>query len=129
MTTRSTLASVANVLRSGVSPAKRAATALERTVSDPMPESDVVIASGRLKARKSVSASGLRMRKGSTTRRVSACACAVTASVSTPPAQRSSSAITSADGSRSDGRLASAWRMTRSTAAMIEDPLKAGGCS
>ncbi len=39
-------------------PANFAALALDRTMSEPMPESDVEIASGRLKARKSVSGSG-----------------------------------------------------------------------
>ena len=58
MTTRSTSASAASALRSGVSPANRAATALERTTSEPMPDSDVAIASGRLNARKSVSGIG-----------------------------------------------------------------------
>ena len=46
--------------------------ALERTISEPMPDNDVAIASGRLKARKSVSGSGRRTRNGSTTRRVRA---------------------------------------------------------
>ena len=72
ITTRSTSASAASALRSGASPAKRAAVALERTTSEPMPESDVAMASGRLKARKSVSGSGRRTRNGSTTSRVSA---------------------------------------------------------
>ena len=49
-----------------------------------MPDSDVVIASGRLKARKSVSGSGRRTRNGSTTRRVSACASAGVSLPSTP---------------------------------------------
>ena len=76
MTTRSTSASAASTLRSGASPANRAAVALERTISEPTPDNDVAIASGRLKARKSVSGSGRSTRKGSTTRRVSACASA-----------------------------------------------------
>ena len=63
-----------------------------------MPESDVVIASARLNARKSVSASGRRIRNGSTTSRVIACARAVVDPVSRPAAARSSSAITSAEG-------------------------------
>ena len=71
MTTRSTSASAASALRSGASPGNRAAVALERTISEPMPDSDVAIASGRLKARKSVSGSGRSTRNGSTTMRVS----------------------------------------------------------
>ena len=84
ITTRSTSASAASALRSGASPAKRAAVALERTTSEPMPDSDVAMASGRLKARKSVSGSGRRTRNGSTTRRVSARARAGVSSPSTP---------------------------------------------
>ena len=38
MTTRSTSASAARALKSGVSPAKRAAVALDRTISDPRPD-------------------------------------------------------------------------------------------
>jgi len=41
-------------LRSGVSDAKRAAATLDRTISESKPESELVIASGRLNARKSV---------------------------------------------------------------------------
>ena len=70
ITTRSTSASEASAFRSGASTRKRPATALERTTSDSMPDSVVVIASARLNARKSVSASGRRIRNGSTTSRV-----------------------------------------------------------
>ena len=42
---------------------------------------------------------------------------------------RRSSAIASADGGRSAGRLAIARRMTRSTAATAGEPVSAGGCS
>ncbi len=129
MTTRSTSASVARALRSGVSPANRAAVALERTISEPIPDNDVEMASGRLKARKSVSGSGRSTRNGSTTSRVSACATAAVLSLSTPRAARSSSVMTSADGGRSAGRLANALRMTRSTAATAGEPVSAGGCS
>jgi hypothetical protein len=129
ITTRSTSASAASDLRSGASPAKRAARALERTTIEPMRESDVAIASGRLKARKSVSGSGRRMRNGSTTRRVSGRASAVALSPSSPFTARSSSAIVSADASRSAGRFAKARRITRSTAATAGEPLSAGGCS
>ena len=68
-----------------------------------MPDSDVAIASGRLKARKSVSGSGRRTRNGSTTRRVSACASAGVSSPSTPRTPRSSSAIASAEAGRPSG--------------------------
>ncbi len=64
ITTRSTSASAARALRSGVSPANRAAVALERTTSDSIRVSDVAIASGRLKARKSVSGSARRIAEG-----------------------------------------------------------------
>ena len=52
------------------SPANRAAAMLDRTTSDSSPDSELVSASGRLKARKSVSGSGRSMRNGSTIRRV-----------------------------------------------------------
>ena len=129
MTTRSTSASAASALRSGASPAKRAAVALERTTSERMPDSEVAIASGRLKARKSVSGSGRSTRKGRTTMRVSARASAGVSSPRTPRTARSSSAIASAEAGRSAGRLASARRITRSTAATAGDPVSAGGCS
>jgi hypothetical protein len=67
-------------LKSGASPANRAAVALERTTRDPIPESEVVMASGRLNARKSVSGSGRRIRNGSTTSRVIACVIAAVSS-------------------------------------------------
>ena len=67
--------------------------------------SDVAIASGRLKARKSVSGSGRSTRNGSTTRRVSAWARAGVSSPVAPRTRRSSSAIASADGGRSRGLL------------------------
>ena len=129
MTTRSTSASAASALRSGASPENRAAVALERTINEPVPESDVAIASGRLKARKSVSGSGRSTRNGSTTMRVSACASARVPSLSVLRTPRSSSAIASADAGRSAGRLARARRMTRSTAATEGEPERAGGCS
>ena len=70
VTITSTSASAAIVLRSVAPPANRAAARLERTTSDFRPESEVVNASGRLKARKSVSGSGRSMRNGRTIRRV-----------------------------------------------------------
>ena len=98
MTTRSTSASAASALRSGVSAPKRAATTLERTISEALPDSDVAMASGRLNARKSVSGSGRRTRNGRTTRRVSACArLGVAPRVHAASMARSSSAIASAD--------------------------------
>jgi hypothetical protein len=109
--------------------AKRAATALERTISALLPESDVAMASGRLKARKSVSASGRNTRNGSTTRRVSAWAIVGAEPLSMPRMVRNSSAMASADTGRSDGRLAMARRITRSMAATAGDPVRAGGCS
>ena len=105
MTTRSTSASAASALRSGVSAPKRAATALERTISDALPDNDVAMASGRLNARKSVSGSGRRTRNGRTTSRVSACARLGVAPLSTPRMARSSSAMASADAGRSAGSL------------------------
>ncbi len=60
--------------------------ALERTTSELTPDSEVAIASGRLKARKSVSGSGRRTRNGSTTIRVSARAS--TARLSSPSARQ-----------------------------------------
>ena len=103
--------------------------ALERTISEPMPDSDVAIASGRLKARKSVSGSGRRTRNGSTTSRVSALG-----------QRRRVVAVDAANGAQllghrvgrgrpSAGRLASARRITRSTAATAGEPVSAGGCS
>ncbi len=129
MTTRSTSASAASALRSGVSAPKRAATTLERTISEALPDSDVAMASGRLNARKSVSGSGRRTRNGRTTRRVSGWARLGVAPVSTPRMARSSSAIASADAGRSAGLLAMARRITRSTAATAGEPVSAGGCS
>ncbi len=109
--------------------AKRAATALDRTISALLPESDVAMASGRLKARKSVSASGRSTRNGRTTSRVSVWAIAWVDPLSMPRMARSSSAIASAETGRSPGRLAIARRMTRSTAATAGEPVRAGGCS
>ena len=129
MTTRSTSASAASALRSGVSAGKRAAVVLERTISEPMPDNDVAMASGRLNARKSVSGSGRRTRNGSTTRRVSGRARTWELPSSTPRMARSASAIASADAGRSSGRLASARRITRSTAVTAGVPVSAGGCS
>jgi hypothetical protein len=98
-------------------------------MSELLPDSDVAIASGRLKARKSVSGSGRRTRNGSTTSRVKACAIVGDEPLSTPRMARSSSAIASADAGRSIGRLAMARRITRSTAVTAGDPVSAGGCS
>ena len=128
-TTRSTSAAAARALRSGASPAKRAAVALERTTSDGIPAIDVAMASGRLKARKSVSGSGRRIRNGSTTRRVRARASAGVSLPSTLLVPRSSSAIASAEEGRSAGFLARAFRITRSAAATAGEPTRAGGCS
>jgi hypothetical protein len=66
VTTASTAASVAIVRRSGCSDEKRAAARLDRTTSDSSPESDTVIASGRLNARKSTAGSDRRIRNGIT---------------------------------------------------------------
>ena len=90
VTTRSTSASAARALRSGVSPANRAATALERTTREPVPDSDVAIASGRLNARKSDSGSARNDADGNTTRRVSTWATAGTSPVSPMRMPRSS---------------------------------------
>ena len=76
-TITSTSASAATKLLSASAP-KRAAM-LERTTSDSRPESDAVSASGRLKARNSVSGSGRSIRKGRTIRRVSRGACGCSA--------------------------------------------------
>jgi len=108
--------------------AKRAAVALERTTSEPMPASEVVIASGRLNARKSVSGSARSTRNGNTTIRVIGCVI-VAVSSSAVGTSRNSSAIASAVAGRSDGFFARARRMTRSTEATARDPLRAGGCS
>ena len=70
VSTTSTSASSAIVFRFGASPAKRAAAKLERTINDSRPANELVMASGRLKARKSVSGSGRRMRNGSTIKRL-----------------------------------------------------------
>jgi hypothetical protein len=129
ITTRSTSAAEARASRSGASPAKRAAVALERTTSEPIRESDVAMASARLKARKSVSGSGRRMRKGSTTSRVRVRARTGVSSPLIPATARSSSAIASADAGRSAGFLARARRITRSAAATAGEPVSAGGCS
>jgi site-specific DNA-methyltransferase (adenine-specific) len=79
-------ADIARRMELAAKPAKRAAVALERTMSEPTPDKDVAIASGRLKARKSVSGSGRRTRNGSTTIRVSVWATARVPSLSMPPA-------------------------------------------
>jgi hypothetical protein len=129
MTTLSTSASAARALRSGASPAKRAAVALERTTSEPMRAREVAIASGRLNARKSVSGSGRSTRNGRTTSRVSARASAGVSSRDAPGMARSSSAMASAEAGRSAGRLERARRITRSAAATAGEPVKAGGCS
>jgi hypothetical protein len=126
ITTRSTSASAASAFRSG-SPPKRTAVALDRTTSDPVPESEVAIASGRLKARKSVSGSGRRMRNGSTTSRTRARASPRESSPDAPPREARSFAIASADAGRSSGRLASAFRITRSAATTAGEPVRAGG--
>jgi hypothetical protein len=60
VSTTSTSASSAIVFRFGASPAKRAAAKLDRTINDSRPDKELVIASGRLKARKSVSGFGRR---------------------------------------------------------------------
>ena len=66
----STSASAASFRRSGACGSNRAAAALDRTSRLRVPASDEVMASGRLKARKSVSASGRRTRNGSAISRV-----------------------------------------------------------
>ena len=114
---------------SGASPANRAAVALDRTISDPMPANDVVMASGRLNARKSMSGSGRKTRKGSTTTRVSARAIARGSWPSRLRTAFSSFAMAWADTGRPSGFFASARRMTRSTAATAGEPARAGGCS
>ena len=108
---------------------QRAPAALDRTIRELSPVSEVAIASGRLNARKSDSGSGRSARNGSTTRRVSGCASAVVLSLCTPSTSSSSLAIASADGGRCGGRLASARRSTRSMATTAGEPVSAGGCS
>ena len=114
---------------SGASPANRAAVALDRTISDPMPANDVVMASGRLNARKSMSGSGRKTRKGRTTTRVSARAIARGSWPSRLRTAFSSFAMAWAETGRPSGFFASARRMTRSTAATAGEPARAGGCS
>ena len=131
ITTRSTSASAASALRSGASPAKRAAVALERTTSEPIAESEVAIASGRLKARKSVSGSGAQDAERQHDEARERARERPASSIAEPRRgrARSSSAIASAEAGRSAGRLASARRITRSTAATAGEPVSAGGCS
>ena len=85
-------------LRSGASDTKRWLAAVDRTTSVPSPESDAVIASGRLKLRKSVSSSGRRGRNGSTTRRVIARGGVAGSGPSRVIASRTSLAIAAASG-------------------------------
>ena len=75
VTTTSTPASAAMAFRSGASAANRWPAAVERTTSASSPDSEPVIASGTLKARKSISGSGRSTRNGSTISRVIARAC------------------------------------------------------
>ena len=92
----STLSSDATARRSSTPSLNRAAARLERTVSESRPESDTVIASGRLNARKSTSGSGLSTLNGSTTSRLVACARTVSAPPLRDSAARTSVAMSSA---------------------------------
>ena len=92
--------------------------------------SEVAIASGRLKARKSVSGSGAQDAEGQhheAGERAGQGRRVVAAHARARRAARS--AMASADAGRSAGRLASARRITRSAAATAGDPVSAGGCS
>ena len=71
VTTASTCTWRANAGRSGPLGVAGPADRLDRTITDSRPDSAAETASGRLKARKSVSASGRSSRKGSTISRVS----------------------------------------------------------
>ena len=116
--TRSTSASAASALRSGASPAKRAAAALERTTSEADPRErrgdrvgeaegqEVGLGIGAQEPERQHHQAGQRRGPGPACRRRRRRATA-----------RSSSAIASAEAGRSAGRLASARRITRSTAA------------
>ena len=70
VTTASTPASLASARKSGWSAEYRDAARLDRTMSDSRPDSETVIASGRLNARKSIAGSGRSIRNGSTINRV-----------------------------------------------------------
>ena len=96
---RATSTSASSARRFGSKPsAKRAAAAEERTISDPTPASDVVMASGIANARKSLSASGRRMRKGRTISRVTRCATTSAPASEISITSRRSFAIAAAEG-------------------------------
>ena len=129
MTTRSTSASTASALISGASPAKRAAVALDRTISDPMPgerRRDGVRQAERQEVGLRIGTQDAEGQHDDARQRLCQRASAV--------------AVRAAHGTqfvghrlgragRSAGFLASARRITRSTAATAGEPLSAGGCS
>ena len=101
--------------------------ALDRTASEVRPESELVTASGRLKAKKSVSGSGRSTCSGkpmSRSMRRGAMRSPEFSSVST---LRTASAIAAAFGKRSNGFLRSARWMTSSIPATAADPTIGGG--
>ena len=117
MTTRSTSASAASALRSGASPANRAAVALERTISESMPDKrhrDGVGQAEREKVGVGIGPQNAERQHDDARQRLGHATASVPCTPCTP---RSSAAISSAEAGRSAGRLASARRMTRSTAA------------
>ena len=98
VTTTSTPASAAMVFKSVAPAAKRWPAAVERTTRDSSPESELLIASGTLKARKSMSGSGRSTRNGSTISRVIARACGLEPVSTSDRASRISRAIVAASG-------------------------------
>lgn len=94
-----------------------------------MPDRALVTASGTLKARKSVSASGRSIRNGSTISRVIARAGAPASAGASAIASRSSEAIVAALSGRWAGTFSSARRTTRSKAATAAPPASGGGGS
>ena len=124
-----TSACVARALRSGVSPAKRATAALERTTIEGSPASEFATASASANDRKSISGSGRSSRNGSTASRVSGRATA-------RPAELSESGIASSSARARPPRRAArrgAWRARGGSAGRARPPRRrpasAGGSS
>ena len=122
----STPASAA-ICRRSVVPANRVASRLERTIRRSIPESELLIASGRLCARNAVSSSSLSQRNGSAINRVTV---DTLVRISVPldaGTALSASSILRALEYRSFGCFAMAFRITSSNPSMARDPLSSGG--
>jgi hypothetical protein len=104
-----------------------AAIKLERTIKLFIPESELLMASGKLLARKSVCSSLFNARNGRTMTRETVLVREATAVLPESDMDPNAPSIARAEEYRSSTRFAIARRITRSNISISRDPLSGGG--